>query len=123
MRFVYFVTISVMMLTLLGLAAFLAAGHPRWPAVVVFGTVIGLVLLESGGGVLILVCVGGGGHRGATTDEPMTRVQVHSYAMMPHHTGGRDGVTPIWNRAGRMVPRGRDPLTRAPKRPPGFRQS
>lgn len=52
---VYYVAISLMMLTLLGLAAFLAAGHPRWPAVVVFGTLIGLVLLESGGGVLILV--------------------------------------------------------------------
>ena len=55
---VYYVSIVLMMLTMLALAGVLVATSPRWPGVVVLATVIGLVLLESGGGVLILLVWG-----------------------------------------------------------------
>lgn len=55
---VYYASIVLMMLTLLALAGVLAAGHPRWPGLVVLGSVIGMVLLEKGGGLMILLAWG-----------------------------------------------------------------
>jgi len=55
---VYYFSIVLMMLTMLALAGVLVSGRPRWPGLVVLCTLIGLVLLESGGGVLILIVWG-----------------------------------------------------------------
>jgi len=55
---VYYGSILLLLLTMLALAGVLAAKSPRWPGVVVLATLIGLVLLESGGGVLILLVWG-----------------------------------------------------------------
>jgi hypothetical protein len=55
---VYYGSILLLMLTMLALAGVLFANSPRWPGVVVLATLIGLVLLEAGGGVLILLVWG-----------------------------------------------------------------
>ena len=55
---VYYGSILLLLLTMLALAGVLVARRPRWPGVVVLATLIGLVLLESGGGVLILLVWG-----------------------------------------------------------------
>jgi len=55
---VYFVSVSLTMLTMIALAGVLFAGRPRWPGVVVVSTLIGMLNLEAGGGVLVLVAWG-----------------------------------------------------------------
>jgi len=55
---VYYGSILLLMLTMLALAGVLVARTPRWPGVVILATMIGLVLLELGGGVLILLAWG-----------------------------------------------------------------
>src|SRR6266545_675925 len=55
---VYYLSIVLMMVSMLALAGVLLSGRPRWPGLVVLGTLIGLILLESGGGVLILIAWG-----------------------------------------------------------------
>lgn len=55
---VYYGSTLLLLLTMLALAGMLVARSPRWPGVVVLATLIGLVLLESGGGVLILLVWG-----------------------------------------------------------------
>lgn len=52
---VYFVSVSLMMLTMIALAGVLLVDRPRWPGLVVLSTLIGMLNLESGGGVLVLV--------------------------------------------------------------------
>lgn len=52
---VYYASILLLLLTMLALAGVLVSRSPRWPGVVVLATVIGLVMLESGGGVLVLL--------------------------------------------------------------------
>ena len=54
----YFLSILLTMLSMLALAATLVARRPRWPGAVVFSTVIGLITLQSGGGILILLAWG-----------------------------------------------------------------
>ncbi len=55
---VYFVSVSLTMLTMIVLAGVLLAGRPRWPGLVVLGTLIGMLNLEAGGGVLVLLVWG-----------------------------------------------------------------
>jgi hypothetical protein len=55
---VYYGSILLLLLTMLALAGVLVAGSPRWPGAAVLATLIGLILLESGGGVLILLVWG-----------------------------------------------------------------
>lgn len=55
---IYFVSVSLTMLTMLALAGVLFAGRPRWPGLVVLSTLIGMLNLEAGGGVLVLVVWG-----------------------------------------------------------------
>jgi len=55
---VYFVSVSLTMLTMIALAGVLLAGRPRWPGLVVLSTLIGMLNLEAGGGVLVLVVWG-----------------------------------------------------------------
>ena len=52
---VYFVATMVMVATMLLLGGVLLAHRPRQPGLVVLATLIGMLLLERGGGVLILV--------------------------------------------------------------------
>jgi hypothetical protein len=52
---VYLVSIMVTMVTMAVLAIVLLATRPRWPGLVVLSTVIGMLLLERGGGVLVLI--------------------------------------------------------------------
>lgn len=55
---VYLVSTSLTMLTMIALAGVLLASRPRWPGVVVLGTLIGMLNLELGGGVLVLLVWG-----------------------------------------------------------------
>jgi hypothetical protein len=55
---VYLVSTSLTMLTMIALAGVLLASRPRWPGVVVLGTLIGMLNLELGGGVLVLLAWG-----------------------------------------------------------------
>ncbi|MDQ3028660.1 MAG: hypothetical protein M3R09_01225 [Actinomycetota bacterium] len=55
---VYYGSILVLLVAMLALAGVLVIRPPRWPGVVVLATLIGLVLLESGGGFLILLVWG-----------------------------------------------------------------
>ena len=55
---VYFVSVSLTMLTMIALAGVLLAGQPRWPGVVVLSTLIGMLNLEAAGGVLVLLAWG-----------------------------------------------------------------
>jgi hypothetical protein len=52
---VYLVSILLTMLTMVVLGIVLLATRPRWPGLVVLSTVIGMLLLERGGGVLVLI--------------------------------------------------------------------
>lgn len=54
---VYFVSTSLTMLTMFALAGVLLASRPR-PGVAVLGTLIGMLNLELGGGVLVLLVWG-----------------------------------------------------------------
>jgi hypothetical protein len=51
---VYYGSILVVLVTMLALAGVLITRPPYWPGAVVVATLIGLVLLEAGGGFLIL---------------------------------------------------------------------
>jgi len=55
---VYYGSVLLLTLTMLVLTGVLGARSPRWPGVVVFATLVGLVMLELGGGVLILLVWG-----------------------------------------------------------------
>jgi len=55
---VYFVSIILMLLTMIALAGVSLASRQRWPGVVVLSTLIGMLMLESGGGVPLLVVWG-----------------------------------------------------------------
>jgi hypothetical protein len=55
---VYFVSVSLTMLTMVALSVVLLAGRPRWPGLVVLSTLIGIINLEAGGGILVLVAWG-----------------------------------------------------------------
>lgn len=55
---VYYGSVLLLLVTMLALGGLLVARSPRWPGVVVFATLIGLVLLESGGGILVLLAWG-----------------------------------------------------------------
>lgn len=52
---VYFVSTILVLPTMIGLAGVLLASRPRWPGVVVAGTLVGMLNLELGGGVLVLL--------------------------------------------------------------------
>jgi hypothetical protein len=55
---VYLVSTSLTMLMMIALAGVLLASRPRWPGVVVLGTLIGMLNFELGGGVLVLLVWG-----------------------------------------------------------------
>jgi len=55
---VYLVSSSLTLLTMIALAGVLLARRPRWPGVVVLGTLVGMLNLELGGGVLVLLVWG-----------------------------------------------------------------
>ena len=50
----YYLGAATMLVGLVLLAVVLVVGRPRWPALVVLGTVVGLIGLESAGGLLIM---------------------------------------------------------------------
>ncbi|MBA2560705.1 MAG: hypothetical protein H0V07_12650, partial [Propionibacteriales bacterium] len=55
---VYFVSVSLTMLTMIALTGVLLAGRPRWSGLVVLSTLVGMLNLEAGGGILVLVAWG-----------------------------------------------------------------
>lgn len=52
---VYFVAVTVTMAATVALSVVLLAGRPRWPGLVAAATVVGIINLERGGGVLVLL--------------------------------------------------------------------
>ena len=55
---VYFVSAILMLVSMVALTGVLLTGRPRWPAAIVLSTLIGMLSLESGGGVLVLAAWG-----------------------------------------------------------------
>jgi hypothetical protein len=55
---VYLISVSLTMLTMIALAGVLLAGRPRWSGVPVLTTLIGMLNLEAGGGILVLAMWG-----------------------------------------------------------------
>lgn len=54
----FLVSVSLTMLTMIALTGVLLTGRPRWPGGVVLATLIGMLNLEAGGGVLVLAVWG-----------------------------------------------------------------